>query len=1661
MSPKEQALFIGVGTDQYEDQTLSNLTQSAQEVKQIAELVGDHYDKHLLTDADHAKVQDTLRAVKGKFSADGGSVFLLWSGHGIQATAGRIRLLVADSGSDMVAGFDPEDVATHCVLSGANQILCVLDTCYSGSALGISVQVDDLFLRNGTAAESTWVGVLTSCAANEIVREQTLGPALIRLLSTGPDPAGKHADLLRRRWSPHSEFIRGDDLCDALLKQWDQSLTAAPHFASAGSALPMLRNPLWVPNAAPALVQEIIDGASFRQFTGRTEEVRIVKSWMRGNKPGVFVIVGCPGSGKTALLGHVMAQFNTQPVDGPIDPQSTLNSRSYTQVSARGLDHTSLAARIERGLVASGVLEALTHPRNALELLGALERLSHSVSAVPLAQLPVIGVDGLNESPSHLHDIVDRLLTPMSEFAVVVVTTRRTEVTNLVSSHNNLTARQTLTSQPAASTLDVTDVITSLDRILDLDSALHRASGWLALTQSVETRLSGVSETMDATAVAATIQQMTGEQNPPPFLLMELICDHLANSPVDTFGPSWQTQVETSIAATLDQVVQESISDGHQPRNDSVDAAQHLFESLQWGLGAGFPEDHWIAVANATDPQRNFAREDIDWLFAALGKYVVEDSEHGVAVYRCAHPLIAQHFHTKAIANQDPGEIELRVAQALFNTADALTLTSANPADAHLSRYLWRYLMRAGEPGLALLKDRPALAAQHSAELAYATLGVSITALGSADVARATQLAERTITQLRDSALQHSDPVYAQAHAHLALCYQTSGQIDRAVRSAGTAVNAYADLVQQDSQLLPDYAAAVHNLATMLMDAGRPRAAVDAATRAADLEREFLDHGGNNYYRLGVTLNVLALAHSDANHAADAVTASKNSVDALRQAVALRNRILDRIALAESISNLGGHLAATGNVRAGLSAAEEGLQILEQMATEDSTLETKLAGAKNDMANRLMELGQYDRALALMDEAINTLHSIENPSVKERVQLFGALNNCSAIFLSAGATVEAARRGQAAVQLARTIAAEQPADKGCLAMALDNFANCMTRLSEHHAAIQLTQESLEIYRELAARNEGDVVNVAGVLLNYGDRLAHIGRPEEAVVATGEAHEYYRKLSTANPRFEVDAARTVAQLAIHQLAAGDRVAAASTSAQAVQLCDDMVVRKIVDENILADVLTDALIQATTCALDPDQLIEFAQRAVSSIEAAEMTKSPKYAMALRNLAAAYGTRDEAADGYAYIQQAVEVLTKLAATDRAFEVELASALGIQARIEFSLSKRQQGVQTALGALPYYERLPERTPANLATCAEVLAFLATEGITFVPQLPITTHVDRMLEPLNGVQRAQLLGNILSRMPALSPLNPHWISRGLDELGHEDARLYFGLKMLARRKRSTAQYFFDHIWAQETHADPPPWLVLDLPQLDTALMWASSSTHQDGYEFLLTHAYLVESSFDPIMEEAYLGIYPERVPTLKEIRSVAAVSGIREAYQKPLAGDVADAFAAADLDAQLELLLRNGEELRSDLVEQHLRDRAREDDQPGTVAYYLVKLSENDLHDAVISAISDPDKAQELLGRIAHEHDQPMLARAIQLLITPHSSRAPHPEVQGLAAFYMCAILIDKGDQAQAADLMISVRELVPDRISSLTTAAARLGSVKPEFLRLIPLLIDANEVK
>jgi hypothetical protein len=68
-----------------------------------------------------------------------------------------------------------------------------------------------------------------------------------------------------------------------------------------------------------------------------------------------------------------------------------------------------------------------------------------------------------------------------------------------------------------------------------------------------------------------------------------------------------------------------------------------MLEGLTWAFGAGFPEDEWRVVATALCGVEVGAA-DVSWLLDQLGRYVLQDGEAGVAVYRIAHQSLADHL---------------------------------------------------------------------------------------------------------------------------------------------------------------------------------------------------------------------------------------------------------------------------------------------------------------------------------------------------------------------------------------------------------------------------------------------------------------------------------------------------------------------------------------------------------------------------------------------------------------------------------------------------------------------------------------------------------------------------------------------------------------------------------------------------------------------------------------------------------------------------------------------------------------------------------------------------------------------------------------------------------------------------------------------------------
>src|SRR6185369_6711574 len=75
----------------------------------------------------------------------------------------------------------------------------------------------------------------------------------------------------------------------------------------------MLPNPFWNPDAPPQVVEHLLFAArsdavgAKSWFTGRTAEVDRVVSWVQSGIPGVRVVTGLAGTGKSAIVGRVVS----------------------------------------------------------------------------------------------------------------------------------------------------------------------------------------------------------------------------------------------------------------------------------------------------------------------------------------------------------------------------------------------------------------------------------------------------------------------------------------------------------------------------------------------------------------------------------------------------------------------------------------------------------------------------------------------------------------------------------------------------------------------------------------------------------------------------------------------------------------------------------------------------------------------------------------------------------------------------------------------------------------------------------------------------------------------------------------------------------------------------------------------------------------------------------------------------------------------------------------------------------------------------------------------------------------------------------------------------------------------------------------------------------
>jgi tetratricopeptide (TPR) repeat protein len=980
--------FVGVGIDQYDDKTLDKLTYAVAEVEAVADLLKRDFVGEPVSADD--VTADGIRSELMALADEGAGVLVLvWAGHA--EVEGKQLLLKT---RDFRGEIELNEVVRRCFRSGANQLLFVIDACHAGAGLAdaheVAQALNDSFASDG---KRRWFGFVVSCRPAESARDGAFKELLVRLLTEGP--RNPNTRLL---WSRHNRLISGDVLGHAVEEE-GAALDQQPDFVDRGRFLGILPNPLWEPDAPNEVVEHLLaaarggDGAERSWFTGRVAEVDEVVGWVSAGPPGIRVVTGSAGTGKSAILGRVVSMSNPTErsrllaelrESGWGHAQIAENS-IQAHIHARGLTADQAAQLLDRQLVRSVELEGQSVPgvlpeieggrrRNATELVGALQAARQN-GAPP----PVIVVDGLDEARGEAFRIAEDLLVRLAPFATVIVSTRP------------------ITQQRAPERM--LDVLAPV-AVLDLDAPVQQESQRAAMRSYIEARLAGIADSMDPALVAEElIARASGDRE--SFLLARIVADQLSAAPIDTSVPGWQQYLAGSIGAAFDLDFKQVTAGAFTlpDDRDPPQLARIMLTALTWGLGGGFPEDEWLTVAAAL-AGTPLDGGQISWVLDQVGRYVIQGGEAGVAVYRIAHQSLADHLRPACRPTQlqpfDPAATP--VWSALADRYERL-LDDGHRADA--PTYLWRYGYRhaaaAGLDGLSKLRELAGVDSQLQPDVAMADLAVADTFAGWGRERDALAPTEEAATLRRK--LAATDPAQKVALAgalnDLGIRYSEVGLAEKSLAPTKEAVAMWRKLAAIDPGYISELAGALNNLGLRYRDLGRTREAREPTEKAI------------NVYRKLVETN---LAHLPA--------------------------------LAGALSNLGVILGDLDRREAALDPSKEAVKIWKDLADNNPEYENSLAKALTNLGSVYDDLGKADQAVKTTEAAVLLLQDRASASPADIPSLARAFTNLG-IYYAKEQPDEALIRARKAVTLWRGLAAINPVHLYSLAVALGSLEHLL------------------------------------------------------------------------------------------------------------------------------------------------------------------------------------------------------------------------------------------------------------------------------------------------------------------------------------------------------------------------------------------------------------------------------------------------------------------------------------------------------------------------------------------------------------------------------------------------------------------------------------------
>ncbi|MEU9087588.1 AAA family ATPase [Streptomyces sp. NPDC048357] len=1283
---------LGVVVERYESPEFRPLTGATRQLRDLCDLLAGYgFTPTVVTDPGRAELgASVVRWRDGRaYGGTHGPAVVVWSGHG-EVHAEELNLIVRDTrrAHDEEETYSARRLTSAALECGADRLLVLIDTCHAGA--GVLESLRKAFLvhakRSLPPGRAAWFGVVASCRPQETADGAgLLVDAVTRVLRDGPAAGG-----YRHEWSRRNREVTGAAVLDAVQEEWPADAGQQPLAVTLGRDGPMFPNPRVLPAAEAELVEHLVRAARGAErveegwfFTGRRRVLAEIVAWLEAGEPGLFLVTGSAGSGKSAVLGRI----------------STLSSERYrADVIAHGALRQGDPDPGVRRVAASVHVRGLTVRQLADSLAAQLHLDPPAAPSALIADIeregrrPVLVVDGLDEAaPEQAAQIVDELLAPLSRMALVLLGSRDRPFRPGAEPGESLGRAVTRLLDTRATTADLDEEPGTAEDIREYARLRLLAEG--------------VPGEHAADAADAVAERAVGDAG--GFLFAGLAVGALSRRFAASGANRWKDALPVSIAAGFTA----DLAGGPDPAR-----ARDLLTALAWSEGNGIPaRGIWEAVASALSPSGTlYGPQDVDWVLNAYGRYVVEDSDGTQAVYRLYHREFAAWLMGPDEDPDDAAKTSLRV----LNTLIGLLPEDSGAPNPYLLGSIPASAVLAGEQGPVTLRTlADSRGGVFRPLLAWALIGLGEVLRHFGQEADGLPSVREAVEIMR--VLVREDP---QAHLsrlltalnHLAICQDAADDGPGAVASSAEAVALHRRLVGASGAHRAELAMSLHNLALYTWATGDTGAALETAAEAVriyevlagETPESHTEHLARALVTLGTrqgptdpregirtcaravelyealardapaahqeSLADALIAHSqllgEVRDLQGAVAEGRRAVDVLRD---VTGGITDarRIRLASALGNLGVQQAHAGDARGALASCTAAVGLLRTSGRGRHPAPALFMRSLANLAREQEKVGDVDGALATITEAVGICRDLaDRDPLKHGATLTQLSVSLAAHLCAAGRLGEAAATSQEAVRDSRELAARSPAmHLPGLTLALGNLAIIRSRLGDSAGALAAGAEAVALARSLA-RDDPDahLPQLAGTVMNQCVQLS-VADPEAALAAAREALGVYRVLVGRHPAAHTEGlARTLTGLGTLLWQRGEREEALAAGTEAVEL-----LRRLVRDNpgtqraLLAEALARLADQAaavgeTRVALDAAaEAVELNRALAAAGPASYRAALPARLCALGVFRAAAG---DTAGALAAVREGAELALAPAVEDPASHLgQLAEALGL----------------------------------------------------------------------------------------------------------------------------------------------------------------------------------------------------------------------------------------------------------------------------------------------------------------------------------------------------------------------------------------------------------------